>query len=223
MAKTSKKPTKPVKGKPAPKVPVKKASPKKPSTSIRTNGLLPKQAKFVAEYLLSGNATQAAIRAGYSPKTAYKIGAENLRKPLIASLLSQKQSEIAARQDERLAQMELTNERVAREIARLAFFDPRKLFDKQGNPLPITELDDDTAAAIAGLEVLEEFEGSGRDRVLIGHVKKYKVSDKNSALEKAAKILGMYGEDNKQKADPIAALLAQMGRSAFPVVKDAGK
>ena len=188
---------------------------KKPTaTGARVNGLLPKQAKFVAEYLISGNATQAAIHAGYSPKTAYKIGAENLQKPQIASLLAEKTSVIAARQDERLAAMELTKERVQREIARISFFDPRKMFDQDGKPLAITELDDDTAACIVGLDVLEEWEGSGPDRVLVGHVKKYKIADKNSALDKAAKILGMFEQDNLQKVSPMAdmatAALLQM-------------
>lgn len=187
---------------------------KQPAKGARVNGLLPKQAKFVAEYLISGNATQAAIHAGYSPKTAHVIGQENLRKPAIASLLAEKQSVIAARQDERLAAMELTKERVQREIARISFFDARKMFDQDGRPLAITELDDDTAACIVGLEVLEEWEGSGPDRVLVGHVKKYKIADKNSALDKAAKILGMFEQDNLQKVSPMAdmatAALLQM-------------
>ena len=42
-----------------------------------------KQQKFVNEYLIDYNATQAALRAGYSPKTAYAMGWENLRKPEI--------------------------------------------------------------------------------------------------------------------------------------------
>ena len=176
------------------------------SKSARVNGLLPKQAKFVAEYLISGNATQAAIHAGYSPKTAYKIGAENLQKPQIASLLAEKTSVIAARQDERLAAMELTKERVQREIARISFFDARKMFDQDGKPLAITELDDDTAACIVGLDVLEEWAGTGEDRVLVGHVKKYKIADKNSALDKAAKILGMFEKDNEQKVPPLSEL-----------------
>jgi len=46
-------------------------------------GLTPKQAQFVVEYLVDENATQAAIRAGYSKKTAHVIGQENLRKPAI--------------------------------------------------------------------------------------------------------------------------------------------
>ena len=173
---------------------------------LRVDGLLPKQAKFVREYLISGNATQAALAAGYSAKTAYKIGAENLRKPQIASLLEQKQSEIAARQDERLAAMELTQARVQREIARIAFFDPRKMFHPDGRPKDVTELDDDTAACIVGLDVLEEWEGVGDDRVLVGHVKKYKIANKNAALDQASKILGMYEKDNEQKVPPLASL-----------------
>lgn len=164
----------------------------------RVDGLLPKQAKFVAEYLVDGNATQAAIRAGYSPKTAHVIGLENLRKPVIASLLQQKQTVVAARQDERLAAMELTKERVQREIARIAYFDPRKMFRPDGSPLEVTELDDDTAAAIVGLDVLEEWEGVGENRVLRGYVKKYKIANKNVALDQASKILGMYEKDNEQ-------------------------
>ena len=46
--------------------------------------MTPKQERFVAEYLVDLNATQAAIRAGYSKKTAYSIGQENLKKPAVA-------------------------------------------------------------------------------------------------------------------------------------------
>lgn len=200
-----------------PKKSKSKAKPKVAAkTGARVDGLLPKQAKFVAEYLISGNATQAAIHAGYSPKTAYKIGAENLQKPQIASLLSQKQSEIAARQDERLDAMELTKERIAREIARVAFFDPRKMFRADGRPKEITELDDDTAAAIVGIDVLEEWDGVGEKRVLRGYVKKYKVANKNVAHDQAAKILGMYEKDNAQ---PNAALAQAVRDGGMELLK----
>lgn len=51
--------------------------------------MTPKQERFVAEYLIDLNATQAAIRAGYSEKTAYSIGHELLKKPEVASLVAQ--------------------------------------------------------------------------------------------------------------------------------------
>lgn len=184
---------------------------------------MPKQAAFIAEYLIDGNATQAALRAGYSPKTAYSIGQENLKKPEIAAKLAEKQAEVDARFKVRLDEMQLTEERVAREVARLSFFDPRKMFAPDGRPLNVTELDDDTAACIVGLDVLEEYAGTGEDRVLVGHVKKYKIADKNAALDKAAKILGLFKKDNEQPgaatANAIQSLLANMGRSAFPVSK----
>lgn len=57
--------------------------------------LTAKQQRFVAEYLIDGNATQAAIRAGYSAKTAHAIGHENLNKPEIAAEIAKRQQKIA--------------------------------------------------------------------------------------------------------------------------------
>lgn len=63
-----------------------------------------KQKRFCEEYLIDLNATQAAIRAGYSKKTAYSIGDENLRKPevkkYIEKRMEEKQSQLIADQDE---------------------------------------------------------------------------------------------------------------------------
>ena len=67
----------------------------------------------------------------------------------------------------------------------------RKLFDEQGALKPIGEWSDDVAAAVASLEVLEEWEGSGESRRLVGHTKKLKLWDKNSALKTLAQHLGM--------------------------------
>ena len=56
--------------------------------------LTQKQQRFVDEYIISGNATQAAIRAGYSKKTARFVGAENLTKPNIKDELEKRNAEI---------------------------------------------------------------------------------------------------------------------------------
>ncbi len=70
------------------------------------NGSLnPKQQRFVAEYLVDLNATQAAIRAGYSKRTAQRIGSENLSKPLVAAA-------VAAGQVERAERTEITQDYV---------------------------------------------------------------------------------------------------------------
>ena len=51
--------------------------------------LTPKQKRFCQEYLIDLNATQAAVRAGYSEKTAYSVGNENLRKPEIKKYIDE--------------------------------------------------------------------------------------------------------------------------------------
>lgn len=146
-----------------------------------------RQKRFIDEYLIDLNATRAAIRAGYSPKTAEWIGPQQLTKNHVAEAVAQRMKDRAQR-------TQITQDRVLKEFARIAFFDPRKLFRDDGTPRPINELDDDTAAAIAGLDVSEEFDGSGPDRVFVGYTKKYKVSDKKGALDSVARHLGMFND-----------------------------
>ncbi|MCO8299868.1 terminase small subunit [Limosilactobacillus fermentum] len=59
-----------------------------------TKKLTLKQQRFVDEYIISGNATQAAIKAGYSKKTANRIATENLSKPVIKTAIDQRNAEI---------------------------------------------------------------------------------------------------------------------------------
>lgn len=141
-----------------------------------------KQAAFVREYLVDGNATQAAIRAGYSPRTANRIASENLSKPDIATAIVEAQGERAER-------TLITADRVLLELARLGMSDPRKLFDERRLKCP-QEWDDDTAAAIASIEVVTRSAGDDE----IEYVHKVRLWDKNSALEKIAKHLGLYQE-----------------------------
>lgn len=147
--------------------------------------LTPKQQLFVNEYLVDLNATQAALRSGYSEKTAKQMGTENLAKPYIAAA-------IQAAMNKRANKLEITADRVLEEIAKLAFFDPRKFFNADGSPIPIQDLDDDTAMALSGIDVLEEFEGSGKDRVFVGYTKKFKLSDKKASLELLGRHLKLF-------------------------------
>ena len=148
-----------------------------------TNGkLTPKQKKFVEEYLIDLNATQAAIRAGYSVKTAEWIGPQLLGKSHVSK-------EIQRATQLREQRTQITQDRVVKEIARLGFSDLRKLFDANGNLKPLHELDDDTAAALAGVDVVVTGDG---ENVL--QVKKIKLWDKNSALEKLSKHLQLWTE-----------------------------
>jgi phage terminase small subunit len=91
--------------------------------------------------------------------------------------------------NERSKRVEITADNVLREIARLGFSDPRKLFDENGNLKPIHELDDDIAAAVAGIDVVVR--GDGENAL---QVRKIKFWDKNNALEKLGKHLRLWTE-----------------------------
>lgn len=95
--------------------------------------LTAKQERFVAEYLIDLNATQAAIRAGYSAKTAGSQAHDLLKKPEIASEIAKRQVKVADKLD-------LSAERVLRELEYLAFYDPADVAmctDENGEPVEI--------------------------------------------------------------------------------------
>ena len=142
---------------------------------------------FVAEYLIDLNATRAAIAAGYSPKTAGQQGSRLLKNVKVLT-------EIARKTKERIARLEVTADNVLHELAKLAFSDPRKFFKPDGSAIPIAELDDDTAMAVADFEMIEQFDGSGDDRRRVGYRMKFKIADKGQNLERLGRILGMLNE-----------------------------
>lgn len=150
--------------------------------------LTPKQKIFADEYLIDLNATRA-YKVAYprvkNEETAAAAGARLLRNVKVVEYVQK-------RMDERAQRTEITQDRVLQELAKLGFFDIRKLFDDSGKPLDITGLDDDTAACIAGLEVMDVYEGTGEDKEFAGYVKKYKLSDKLKALELIGRHLGMF-------------------------------
>lgn len=93
--------------------------------------LTPKQTLFIQEYLIDLNATQSAIRAGYSKKTAFSIGVENLKKPLIATAIRLAQYKLANK-------LELTAESVLTDIKEIG--NEARLAEKHGDALKSREL-----------------------------------------------------------------------------------
>lgn len=151
-----------------------------------------RRARFVEAYIANGgNATEAAKTAGFSPKTSASQARRLLKDVRVASAVKRRRVEAGSK-------YELTTERVLKECARIVYADPRKLFGPDGNPIPIPKLDDDAAAAVAGFEHVEEFSGRGKSRELSGYTKKLKLWDKNSAIDKAMKHLGLFEKDNAQ-------------------------
>lgn len=160
-------------------------------------GLNAKQSRFVAEYLIDLNATQAAIRAGYSEKTAEQQGSRLLSNAKVAAAVAEAQAKRAERTN-------ITQDRVLVELARLGFSDIRRVLTSEGGLIEPQEWDDETAASIASLEVVTVHNGeTDKDGNKIPErIHKIKTWDKNSALEKLAKHLGMYAPEKREHTSP---------------------
>lgn len=185
---------------------------------MASNGNLTPAQELFAQHVAAGKSQAEAYRNAYPKSGTWKdeavwVAASKL---MANAKVSVRVKEL---QEKHAAKFDITAERVLLEIARIAFFDPRKLYYPDGSPIPINLLDDDTAAALAGLDIHEEYEGTGKDRKFIGYTKKYKVSEKNAALEKLAKYRGLYELDNKQKTNPLAELLSQLSGNVLGVAK----
>jgi phage terminase small subunit len=172
--------------------------------------LTPKQQRFVDEYLVDLNGTQAAIRAGYSERTARQIADQNMSKLVI-------KAEIQKRMKSRSERTEITQDMVLRELAKIGFSDIRKVVrwgetmvrmvdsDEEGAEdmvpyhglalIDSTEVDDDTAAAIAEVS-------QGRDGL------KVKLHDKKGALVDIGRHLGMFKDKVEMSGPNGAPLLA---------------
>src|SRR5258708_36060400 len=139
---------------------------------------------FAQAYIANGrNGTEAAITAGFSPKGAHVAAIRLLRDVTVSA-------QIDELTDKYSAAAGLTVERTLREVARLSYFDARELYREDGRLKAIHELDADTRAAIASIEMDET-----------GRPTKIKLWDKNAALEKACKHLGLFDKDNSQQRE----------------------
>lgn len=145
--------------------------------------------RLAEEYIVDYNITKAAERAGIEGDNARIVAWQMLQLPDVKEYVSL----LRFGQSERTM---VTADRVQSEIARLAFSDIREYYDDNGLLLSPKQLSDDAAAALAGIEVDEMFDSIG---FKIGDTKKIKLYDKLNALDKLARRLGMFSEDNAQK------------------------
>ena len=146
------------------------------------------------------NATQAAITAGYSPKTAYSQGQRLLKHVEVSGQLAEAAQKAAENTG-------LTTECTLKETARIAYFDPRRLFHGDGSLKQITEMDDDTRAGIASFEIDER----KVDGVIVGRTTKIKLWDKNRALEMAMRHLGLYERHNTRQSENLSLQVLLVG------------
>lgn len=135
-----------------------------------------KQKMFVKEYMVDLNATQAAIRAGYSAKTATWIGPQLIGKTHVAQA-------IQAEMDKRAAKIDVTAEKVIAELAKMAFANLQDFYDKNGSLKDIHSLPRDVAAALSQVET---------NLTEACAVRKVKLHDKRGALELLGKHLKLF-------------------------------
>lgn len=135
--------------------------------------LTPKQAAFVAEYLVDLNASAAARRAGYSERTADAIGRENLGKPTVAAA-------VRAAMQARQQRTEVNADWVLKRLAQLADADLADLYGADGGLLPVDQWPEVwRRGLVAGIETIEE----RVDGVVVGQLRKVKLADRVKLLE----------------------------------------
>lgn len=140
--------------------------------------LNPRHRRFVLFYLgdSNGNASDAYRRVYGGDRRSVESAASRLLSHVKVSAV------IAKHQRKAEQTFALTVARLEEELARVAFFDPGKLFKSDGAPLAIHEIDEDTRRAIAGFDVEELWEGAGEERVRLGDVRKWRLADKIAAI-----------------------------------------
>lgn len=137
--------------------------------------LTARQARFVEEYLVDLNGTQAAIRCGYSPRAAQVQASRLLSNAIITEMVNKKMNE-------RSQKVGVTAERVINEIARMAFYDPADIAGfVADNVTDIAKLPEDVRRAIVGWKQGE-------------HGLELKLADKSKALDQLARHLSIYND-----------------------------
>lgn len=139
-----------------------------------------KQKRFVEEYLIDFNATQSAIRAGYSVDTAKDIGCENLAKPNIKKAINKALAERSRRTG-------ITQDRVVQELARIAFVNFNDIVNENGEIKTDASADDLACVESYKVENGDSINGSSSKREV-------KLASKMKALELLGKHLGMFSD-----------------------------
>lgn len=149
--------------------------------------LNPKQRRFVDEYLIDLNATQAAIRAGYSERSARQHADAMLSRPHIAAAVAEAQATRSKR-------IEVDIDYVVKRMVEIDRMDVLDIMTDQMNLKPVSEWPLVWRQYLSGFDLAEMFEGSGQDRDMVGILKKIKWPDKTKNLELLGRHLGMFKE-----------------------------
>jgi phage terminase small subunit len=145
--------------------------------------LTPRKAIFITEYSLHGNGTRAATVAGVPEASAHVTASRWLKEPKVVAAIDEQRARLTAK-------LELTSERVLLELMRMAYYDPAKLYDENGQRIPVHLLDEDTRRAVASVEdeTREAKDASIRTQYV-------KMADKKGAAELLGRYLKMFTDN----------------------------
>lgn len=170
-------------------------------------GLTAHQQSFVEEYfkLKCTNAAQAYRNSlyksdGMNENTLNVEVNKLLNHPKIAPIIKDYKAKAAKK-------VAITAERAVQEATRRALFDVRKMYDEKGQLKPIHELDDETAAAIAGVD----------------HTGRIIFCNKDQNLERLFKHLGLYEKDNQQQVERVVQVMGKVIVNGKPLNLDIGE
>lgn len=163
--------------------------------------LTDKQEMFCCEYLIDLNATQAAIRAGYSEKTANRTASENLSKPDI-------QIRISELMKERSDRLQIDADYVLNRLVEIDQMDVLDILHDDGGIKPVHEWPKVWRTSLSGMDLAEMFESRDGERYLVGILKKIKWPDKVKNLELLGKHISVqaFRDQIKSEHDVVGTL-----------------
>lgn len=148
--------------------------------------------RFETAWRIHGNATQAAIEAGYASKSASSMGSQLLSRLKLRSAASE--GERAAFENSRL-----TNESVLKVLENLLLYDPGDLYDGRGRLIPFHKLPPHARQFVTSMDQDEIVVGKGKSARVIGTTSKIRTADRLVALKMAMQHRGLFEADNSQK------------------------
>lgn len=166
--------------------------------------LTDREEKFCWAYVTLLNKTQAALEAGYSPDSAKELGYKTFTKVHIQNRIAEIRANSAGKFD-------LGKETLIQELAHIARFDLRTIYNEDGTLKKPSEWSDEAGAALAGVEVDEIFTDEGEFKV---YTKKVKRDNKISAIAEINKMMGYYA--------PVKSIVNNTGNVAISFVPAQG-
>jgi len=166
------------------------------AASRKIQGITPKEKLFCYAYFNNnGNGAEAAIKAGYAPKSAKVTASKLLTKANVQNLLVKLQTKI---EDKAI----ITKERIARELMKIGFFDIKKAYGENGKLKSISEMPARVTAAISGIKVDEECDNSSESTEKVSKILEVKFNNKIGALAELNRMFGYNAPTKIAATDP---------------------